>query len=340
MTSNKAMRKTKAARLSELRNALEQGEKTAVTKKYFVLLPTAEAHHLCHPTGREVGMAQRVHPNVIHKIQELVLEGITDPLEVQRHLKHYVRHSLCTEQPPDSLDRAYYPEIQDIRNHMNKAKRSIQLSVLDQENAALKIEQWRKESPTGRYMFRPFSRGPSDSEPEKPEQSLLWVHQEVWQQDLLLRYGNTITMIDATYKTTKYDLPLFFVCIKTNHGYCVVAEFVSQNECATAIQEALEVLKTWNPMWQPAFFMSDYSEAEIIGIESSFPGTFVYICDFHREQAWKRWVKDHKHGLIASDADLLLDLLRACAWALSATLNEDCAKHHHFQAAVDTMKKS
>ena len=55
-------------------------------------------------------------------------------------------------------------------------------------------------------------------------------------------YGNTITMIDATYKTSKYDLPLLFVCVKTNHGYCVVAEFIAQNVRAAAIQEALEVL--------------------------------------------------------------------------------------------------
>ena len=78
-------------------------------------------------------MAQRVHPKIVDKIHELVLEGVIDPLEVQRHLKHYVRHSLCSEQPPDVLDRAYHPELQDIRNHINKAKRSIQLSVLDQE---------------------------------------------------------------------------------------------------------------------------------------------------------------------------------------------------------------
>ena len=198
-------------------------------------------------------MAQRVHSKIIEKIHELVLEGVIDPLEVQCHLKHYVRHSLCGEQPPDVLDRAYYPELQDIRNHINKAKRGIQLSVLDQENVALKVEQWKKESPTANYLFRPFNKSSSESNAEVPEQSLLWVHQEVWQQDLLFRYGNTITMIDATYKTTKYDLPLFFVCVKTNHGYCVAAEFISQNECATAIQEPLEVLKTWNPQWQPEF---------------------------------------------------------------------------------------
>jgi len=36
-------------------------KKAAVTKKYFVSLLTAEAHHQCHPTRREVAMAKRVH---------------------------------------------------------------------------------------------------------------------------------------------------------------------------------------------------------------------------------------------------------------------------------------
>ena len=113
---------------------LLKGEKAAVTKKYFVSLPTAEAHHQCHPTGREVAMAQRVHP----KITEIntpvgILDDVTDPLEVQHHLKHFVRHSLCSNQLPDALDLVFYPEFQDIRNHINKAIQSIQLSVLDQE---------------------------------------------------------------------------------------------------------------------------------------------------------------------------------------------------------------
>ena len=86
--------------------------------------------------------------------------------------------------------------------------------------------------------------------------------------------------------------------------------------------------------------MCDYSEAEIAAIETSFPGTVVYICDFHREQAWERWVKDHKHGLTSSDADVLLDLLRACAWAPSATPDEDGLKDRNFKVAVDNMKKS
>ena len=57
-------------------------------------------------------------------------------------------------------------------------------------------------------------------------------------------YGNCISLIhvDATYKTTRYDLPLFFVCVRTNVGYCTVAEFITQSETASPIGEALDIL--------------------------------------------------------------------------------------------------
>ncbi len=47
------------------------------------------------------------------------------------------------------------------------------------------------------------------------EETILWVHQEPWKQELLLKYlyGNTITLMDVTYKTTRYDLPLFFASV-------------------------------------------------------------------------------------------------------------------------------
>ncbi len=46
---------------------------------------------------------------------------------------------------------------------------------------------------------------------------------------LLERYGNNISLIDATYKTTRYDLALFFV------GYSVVGE----SETAQHVSEAI-----------------------------------------------------------------------------------------------------
>ena len=112
-----------------------------------------------------------------------------------------------------------------------------------------------------------------------------------------------INLIEATYKTTKYDLALFFICVKTNVGYSVVAEFVVQSETAESISEALAKLKLWNPNWCPPYFMSDYSEAELVALEEVFPATTVYLCDFHREQAWDRWAKDHKHGLSQYEAE-------------------------------------
>ena len=41
--------------------------------------------------------------------------------------------------------------------------------------------------------------------------TLIWIHQQKWQIDLLLKHGNTISLIDAKHKTTRYELPLFFV---------------------------------------------------------------------------------------------------------------------------------
>ena len=70
-------------------------------------------------------------------------------------------------------------------------------------------------------------------------QTFLYVHQTQWQKTLLERYGNNISLIDATYKTTRYDLALFFICVKTNVGYSVVGEFITQAETAEHISEAL-----------------------------------------------------------------------------------------------------
>ena len=54
-------------------------------------------------------MAQRVNPQVTQKIKELVQEGITNPHEIRKVLNHYVRTVLCTENPPDPDDRAFFP---------------------------------------------------------------------------------------------------------------------------------------------------------------------------------------------------------------------------------------
>ena len=146
-----------------------------------------------------------------------------------------------------------------------------------------------------------------------------------------------MTLMDATYKTTKYELALFFVCVRTNVGYSVAGEFIVQSENTENIKEAIEVLKKWNPNWKPKYFMTDYSEAELTAIETVFPDTKTYLCDFHCEQAWIRWCRDHKHGLTEAETDSLLDMLRACAWAPPAN-EPDPAQH--YKEAVSQLKSS
>ena len=43
------------------------------------------------------------------------------------------------------------------------------------------------------------------------------------------------------------------------------------------------------------------------------PGCLVYICDFHREQAWVRWINNSKNGINKDKKDNLLNSLRNLA---------------------------
>ena len=75
-----------------------------------------------------------------------------------------------------------------------------------------------------------------------------------WQKNLLQRYGNNISLIDATYKTTRYDLA--YLCENKCWVPSVVGEFITQAETAEHISEALQQLRIWNPEWKPKFFMT------------------------------------------------------------------------------------
>ena len=64
---------------------------------------------------------------------------------------------------------------------------------------------------------------------------------------LLKTYGIEICLLDATYKKTRYALPLLFMVVKTNVDYEVVGSFVCEVERTENIMSALKILKSWNP---------------------------------------------------------------------------------------------
>ena len=85
--------------------------------------------------------------------------------------------------------------------------------------------------------------------------------------------------------------------------------------------------------------MVDYSEAEILALEAVFAGIQVYLCDFHREQAWVRWVNNTKHGLTKDEGQILLNLLRDCATAPPSD-SPDELSNQYFHEAVNNLKAS
>ena len=103
---------------------------------------------------------------------------------------------------------------------------------------------------------------------------MLFLYQSQFQRELLLRYGSEMVLMDSTYQTTKYEIPLFFLCISTNVGYTMIGYFLLNREDVSSISEALEILKSWNPGWRPRSFIVDNDKAEIASISGIFPGMF------------------------------------------------------------------
>ena len=89
-------------------------------------------------------------------------------------------------------------------------------------------------------------------------QDYCWYIKPSGKKRLLVLYGNDVCFLDATYKTTRYALPLFLICVRTNAGYCVIAIFLVQQKDSASVTEALQMIRSWNPTWFPSAFMLDF----------------------------------------------------------------------------------
>ena len=178
--------------------------------------------------------------------------------EMKRHLSMYVKNDMFGGiNLPPKTNKRYYPRIRAIRNHIFFERKKLKKSLIDQEALLEKVDEWKRENPTNSIYFRPkCSSSTGDKTDENSEcetnvkrkskssqNSLLFVYQEPWQKRLLLRYGNELVLLDATYRTTRYALALFFLVVKTNIDYQVAGAFVSENESEESITEALQILK-------------------------------------------------------------------------------------------------
>lgn len=224
-------------------------------------------------------------------------EGIRSISEIKRCLKRALKESFGADKLPDRSNRRFYPSNRIIRSRVCRAQNALKRSLIDQESLILKIGGWKKEDPGIRIFFRPkgsqsistagdeedvMVAGSCDDQEgdlsddvrcfEHNPDSLLFVYQSAWQRNLLHRYGTELILLDATYRTTRYALPLFFLVVKTNIDYQIVGTFVCESESVLAITEALKVIAEWNPGFKPSHCMTDYCLEEINAVEEVFPG--------------------------------------------------------------------
>lgn len=71
---------------------------------------------------------------------------------------------------------------------------------------------------------------------------MLLFYQSAFQRLMLVLYGASLVCLDATYKTTQYNYPLFIMVVVDNHGHgCPVAWGIVQSESTVMIAEFLQL---------------------------------------------------------------------------------------------------
>ena len=81
---------------------------------------------------------------------------------------------------------------------------------------------------------------------------------------------------------------------------------IIQQENEILLTEGLKIIKEWNPDWSPLYTMTDKSNVELGAIGQVHPKAIRLLCDFHRSQAWERWVNKNSNGVSPHDREIFL----------------------------------
>ena len=108
------------------------------------------------------------------------------------------------------------------------------------------------------------------------EDSFLLVRQTKHQQNLLRKYGNTVTLMDGVY-TTPQNMVISIV--KTSLGMSRVVGTIipQQKKNEILLAEGLKIIKEWNPYWSPLYTMTDKSSVKLGAIGQVHPDYFVTV---------------------------------------------------------------
>jgi len=170
--------------------------------------------------------------------------------------------------------------------------------TLDQINDAVKQVESTEKERNGDCLVRQTVKEIQAGNFKKVTSPFLLVMQTAKQRELLVKYGNTVTLMDAIYKTCKYNFPCFFLTVKTSVGIGqVVATIIPEFETEEMLSQGLQIVKSWTLTWSPSFFVTDKSAVELNAIAQVHSKAVRLLCDFHRVQAQDCWINKNNNGI-------------------------------------------
>jgi len=120
------------------------------------------------------GLSQHVDKRISKLIDDLVGEGVRNVREMERSINIYVKKELFPDKPlPPKTSRRFFPELNDIRNHMSRSVNKHRHSKIDQENVRIKIETWR-DTLEDKFHFRPYKKNDGESSTENVKEQLFF----------------------------------------------------------------------------------------------------------------------------------------------------------------------
>ena len=151
--------------------------------------------------------------------------------------------------------------------------------ILDKINDAVRQVERTENTHDGDCAMRQTVKEIQAGKLHQITSPFLLVMQTARQRELLVKYGNTVTLMDAI---CKYNFPCFFLTVKTSVGIGqVVGTIIPEFETEEMLSQGLQILKSWTPTWNPSFFVTDKSSVELNAVAQVHPKAVRLLCDFH-----------------------------------------------------------
>lgn len=296
-----------------------------VVLNYITKFP-APSDHENHHQGLAAGLIEPLDDRVREYIKTLVRNGTRRKTEILSRTQEFVDNNIYSGQC--RLRGRFKPGRKTINNIIASVKLETKYSKFDQENLLEALKEGLLSDGNHHYM-------PKGSIPEVQELlnkleasedwdefddininfstedvKLCFVYQSDEMARLYRKYAVNLILLDATHKICKYTIPLYLLVVQTNVNFQVVAIIIVEDESSELLTQALDIVKGWNPEICPKYAMIDFDTGEIISLTSLFDGIKVFLCDFHREQAWKRWIVKRENGVFSIGEEILARLRR------------------------------